>query len=157
MQREDLEKSLADLTERFETLKAEHVDLKHSHLVLERKLEVTTKAKDNHEVTISEKSIRIEKLERDLQAAKLDLGEVSLEKAKADQKNDTLSKYIESQTSDQVSQEKYLKLIMSERDSVNEQLENLKMRHERDRGKLKFYKGEYYSFDLARKDFEQAI
>jgi hypothetical protein len=28
------------------------------------------------------------------------------------------------------------------------------MRHERDRGKLKFYKNEYYTFDLARKAFE---
>ena len=28
------------------------------------------------------------------------------------------------------------------------------MRHERDRNKLKFYKGEYIGFDMARKAFE---
>jgi len=45
-------------------------------------------------------------------------------------------------------------LIMSERNSLVEQLDSLKMRHERDRSKLKFFKNEYYTFDLARKAFE---
>ncbi len=44
---------------------------------------------------------------------------------------------------------------MAERDSLVEQLEALKLRHDRDRNKLKFYKNEYYSFELARKAFEE--
>ena len=87
----------------MEALSAAHADLKHAHLVLERKFEVATKDRDTHEVTINEKSIRIEKLERDLEAAKLDLGEVILERARAEQNNDTLTKFIESQTLDQKS------------------------------------------------------
>jgi hypothetical protein len=75
---------LGETTEKLETLIAMHSDLKHAHLVLEKNLEVTTKDRDTHEITINEKSIRIEKLERDLQAAKLDLGEVSLERSRAE-------------------------------------------------------------------------
>ncbi len=30
----------------------------------------------------------------------------------------------------------------------------MKLRWERDRGKLKFYKAEYISFDFAKKEFE---
>jgi hypothetical protein len=31
----------------------------------------------------------------------------------------------------------------------------MKMKHERDRTKLKFYKGEYIGFEVARKTFEE--
>jgi chromosome segregation ATPase len=97
------------------------------------------------------------KLEGKLKAVKQDLEETSLFKTRVEQENQGLKEYIQSQSSDNSNAESFLTTLKNQRDSLQQELEALKLKQERDKGKLRFYKNEYFSFELQRKAFEEDL
>ena len=69
--------------------------------------------------------------------------------------NLALSNFIDTKSSETVNAEKYINSIKTQCQSLEEELKTVRIRHDRDRNKLKFYKGEYIGFEVARKKFEE--
>jgi hypothetical protein len=82
-----------------------------------------------------------------------DIEEVKTEKVKAEMAKASLENFLTNKDSEVVNSSSFISQLQDERESLRSELEAMRMKNERDRTNLKFYKGEYIGFEVSRKTF----
>ncbi len=94
-------------------------------------------------------------VERDLKEALQDLEEAKSFTVKAEMARSSLEHYKDTKDSEGVNFKMRVQHLEEERLSMIAEMEAVRMKHERDRTKLRFFKGEYTGFEVSRKAFEE--
>ncbi len=94
------------------------------------------------------------KLERQFKEAMHDLEEVRTEKVKLETHIHALEQYMTTKMSEQKNSASVVTHLTEMRETLLSEVEALKMKNDRDRNKLKFYKGEYVGFEVHKKSLE---
>lgn len=63
--------------------------------------------------------------------------------------------YKETKDSEEVNYKSRVVYLQEEKETLLKEMETMRLKSERDRTKLRFYKGEYTGFEVARKTFEE--
>ena len=110
--------------------------------------------KERLEKSVEEALMMHSKLEKQFKEAMHDVEELRIEKVKFETHIHALEQYMTTKLSEQKNAASVLTHLTETREVLLSEVDALKMKNDRDRNKLKFYKGEYVGFEVHKKNLE---
>jgi hypothetical protein len=94
-------------------------------------------------------------VERETKEARLDLEEARQQILRVEMHKSSLEDFMTTREGEEVTHRARIRYMEEEKETLLKEMEAMRLKHERDRTKLRFYKNEYTGFEVAKRTFEE--